>query len=145
MIAMRPVTIAGPDAQRHGRGNAGVAWLDLGLAMLIAQILYIELLPEWQRVGVHRADQFGTGPPRTSSFSSIGLIYRGRTIEPAACRAVMSGDEIDRCGTFTKRRGRTHQPSTAVDGTDLSPGRPQSARQNQDARLQRKEVQYEVR
>jgi hypothetical protein len=98
MIAMRPVTIAGPDAQRHGRGNAGVAWLDLGLAMLIAQILYIELLPEWQRVGVHRADQFGTGPPRTSSFSSIGLIYRGRTIEPAACRAVMSGDEIDRCG-----------------------------------------------
>jgi hypothetical protein len=39
MIAMGPIAIAGPDAQRHGRGNAGVAWLYIGLAMLIAQNL----------------------------------------------------------------------------------------------------------
>ena len=35
VIAMRPVAIAGPDAERHGRGNAGIARLDLWLAVLV--------------------------------------------------------------------------------------------------------------
>jgi hypothetical protein len=39
VIAMRPVAIAGPDAERDGRGNAGIARLDLWLAVLVAQIL----------------------------------------------------------------------------------------------------------
>jgi hypothetical protein len=47
MIAMRPVAIAGPDAQRHRRGNAGVEGLDFRLPMLIAKILEIDLPSEW--------------------------------------------------------------------------------------------------
>lgn len=46
MIAMRPITIAGPDTQRHRRRNAGIAGLDFRLAVLVAKILKIELLSD---------------------------------------------------------------------------------------------------
>jgi hypothetical protein len=48
MIVMRPAAIAGPDAQRHGRGNADVAGLDFRLPMLIAKTLEIDLPSGWK-------------------------------------------------------------------------------------------------
>lgn len=43
MIAMWSVAVAGPDAQRHGRGNAGVARLNLRLAVFITRVLKMDL------------------------------------------------------------------------------------------------------
>jgi hypothetical protein len=61
MIAVRSIAIARPDAQRHGRGNAGIAWLDLGFAMLVAQVLKIDLPSERQTGGhaVHKSASLG--------------------------------------------------------------------------------------
>lgn len=61
MIAMRSVAIAGPDAQRHGRRYAGVARLDLRPAVLITQVLKIDLPSERQTGGhpVHEGASLG--------------------------------------------------------------------------------------
>ena len=79
MIAMWPAAIAGPDAQRHGRGNAGVARLDLRYAMLITQILEIDLPSEGQSRGhaLHEGASFG--------------IDARTTLQPS----LQSGDEED--------------------------------------------------
>ena len=47
MIAMRSTAIAGADAECHGRGNTGIARLDLWLPVLVAH-LKIDLPPERQ-------------------------------------------------------------------------------------------------
>ena len=61
MIAIRSVAIAGPNAQRHGRGNAGVARLNFRLAVFITQVLKIDLPSKRQTGGhaVHESASFG--------------------------------------------------------------------------------------
>lgn len=50
---MRSVTIAGPDAEGHGRRNTSDARLDLWLAVLVAKIFQIDLSPQGKPSG-HR-------------------------------------------------------------------------------------------
>lgn len=56
MVAVGAVAVAGPDAERHRAADAAVAALDLGLAVLVAEIDVIGL-PGGRQPGQHPVHQ----------------------------------------------------------------------------------------